>query len=211
MHPVDTLHIAFNPQQMVILNLAMAFLMFSVALDVRLADFRKVVEFPRSVLTGLVAQYLLFPLLTLAIIAVFQPPVSIALGMVLVSMCPSGNMTNFLVHFSRSNVALSVTLNAIIILSATVVTPAGFLFWSQFIPESAALRKSFQIDFSDMALIILELIVLPITSLINGLIAGPTTFSLTISGSASAQNLSKAAASSATTSGCLAATLIFSL
>ncbi|MEO6037389.1 MAG: bile acid:sodium symporter family protein [Saprospiraceae bacterium] len=162
MHPVDTLHIAFNPQQMVILNLAMAFLMFSVALDVQLADFRKVVDFPRSVLTGLAAQYLLFPLLTLAIIAVFQPPVSVAMGMVLVSMCPSGNMTNFLVHFSRSNVALSVTLNAIIILSATVVTPAGFLFWSQFIPESAALRKSFQIEFSDMAVIILQLIVLPL-------------------------------------------------
>ena len=162
MHPVDTLHIAFNPHQMVILNLAMAFLMFSVALDVRLADFRKVVDFPRSVLTGLVAQYLLFPLLTLAIIAVFQPPVSVAMGMVLVSMCPSGNMTNFLVHFSRANVALSVTLNAIIILSATIVTPAGFLFWSQFIPESSALRTSFAIDFSDMALIILQLIVLPL-------------------------------------------------
>jgi len=162
MHPVDTLHIAFNPSQMVILNLAMAFLMFSVALDVRIADFRKVVDFPRSVFTGLVAQYLLFPLLTLAIIAAFQPPVSVAMGMVLVSMCPSGNMTNFLVHFSRANVALSVTLNAIIILSATVITPAGFLFWSQFIPESAVLRKSFEISFGDMALIIVQLIVLPL-------------------------------------------------
>lgn len=164
MHPVDTLLINFNPQQMIILNVAMAFLMFSVALDVRLADFRKVVDFPRSVGTGLVAQYLLFPLLTLAIIAVFQPPVSVAMGMVLVSMCPSGNMTNFLVHFSRANVALSVTLNAIIILSATVVTPGGFLFWSQFIPESAALRKSFTLGFGDMALIILQLIVLPLVA-----------------------------------------------
>jgi len=162
MHPVDTLHIAFNPQQMIVLNVAMAFLMFSVALDVRLADFRKVVDFPRSVLTGLVAQYLLFPLLTLVIIAAFQPPVSVAMGMVLVSMCPSGNMTNFLVHFSRANVALSVTLNAIIILLATVVTPAGFLFWSKFIPESDALRKSFELGFGDMALIILQLIVLPL-------------------------------------------------
>ncbi len=57
MHPVDTLLIDFNPRQMVILNVAMAFLMFSVALDVRLADFRKVVDFPRSVGAGLVAQY----------------------------------------------------------------------------------------------------------------------------------------------------------
>ena len=162
MHPVDTLQLHFNPNQMFVLNIAMAFLMFSVALDVKPGDFRKVVEFPKSVGVGLLAQYLIFPVLTLAIIRIFQPPVSMALGMILVSMCPSGNMTNFLVHFARANVALSVTLNAVIILSATVVTPAGFLFWSQFVPESDALRKSFQLGFGDMALIIVRLIVLPL-------------------------------------------------
>lgn len=159
---VDDLRLHFNPDQMRVLNFAMAFLMFSVALDVRPADFRKVVLFPKSVAVGLVVQYLLFPVLTLGIIYVFQPPVSMALGMVLVSMCPSGNMTNFLVHFARANVALSVTLNAIIILSATVVTPGGFLFWSQYIPGSEELRKSFEISFVDMALIIVELIVAPL-------------------------------------------------
>jgi len=136
--------------------------MFSVALDVRFADFRKVVDFPQSVGVGLLAQFLVFPLLTLGIIALFQPPVSVAMGLVLVSMCPSGNMTNFLVHFAKANVPLSVTLNAIIILSATFVTPAGFLFWSKFIPESETLRQSFEIRFLDMALIIIELIVAPL-------------------------------------------------
>ncbi len=162
MHPVDALRIHFNPDQMFILNMAMAFLMFSVALDVLPDDFRKVVEFPRSVGVGLLAQYLVFPLFTLTIIYLFQPPVSMALGMILVSMCPSGNMTNFLVHFARANVALSVTLNAIIILSATLVTPAGFLFWSKFVPESEPLRKSFELNFADMALIIIRLIVAPL-------------------------------------------------
>jgi BASS family bile acid:Na+ symporter len=84
------------------------------------------------------------------------------MGMVLVSMCPSGNMTNFLVHFAKANVPLSVTLNAIIILTATFITPAGFLFWSKFIPDSEALRQSFEIKFLDMALIIIELIVVPL-------------------------------------------------
>jgi BASS family bile acid:Na+ symporter len=111
---------------------------------------------------GLLAQFLVFPLLTLGIIAVFQPPVSVSMGMVLVSMCPSGNMTNFLVHFAKANVPLSVTLNAIIILSATFITPAGFLFWSKFIPESETLRQSFELKFVDMALIIVELIVIPL-------------------------------------------------
>ena len=131
MHVVDTLVINFNPSQMVVLNLAMAFLMFAVALDVRLADFFRVVQFPRSILVGLVGQYLIFPMLTLLLISLFKPPESVALGMVLVSMCPSGNMTNFLVHRAGANVALSVTFNGIIILLASVITPAGFLFWSE--------------------------------------------------------------------------------
>jgi bile acid:Na+ symporter, BASS family len=162
MHPVDALRINFNPDQMIVLNLAMAFLMFSVALDVLPGDFKKVVQFPRSVATGLLAQYLTFPLITLGIIWLFKPPVSVAMGMTLVSMCPSGNMTNFLVHFAKANTALSVTLNAIIILSATIITPAGFLFWSKFIPESETLRKSFEVGLGDMALIIVQLIVLPL-------------------------------------------------
>lgn len=162
MHPVDALIINFNPNQMTILNIAMAFLMFSVALDVRRSDFQKVVSFPRSVGVGLLIQFLLFPLFTLVIIWVFKPPISMALGMVLVSMCPSGNMTNFLVHFAQANVALSVTLNAIIILSATIITPAGFLFWSGFIEGGDILRKSFEINFLDMARIIALLIVAPL-------------------------------------------------
>lgn len=162
MHPVDSLQLHFNPQQMTVLNMAMAFLMFSVALDVKFSDFKQVVAFPKSVGVGLLAQFLVFPLLTLAIIALFKPPVSVALGMVLVSMCPSGNITNFLVHFAQANVPLSVTLNALIILSATFVTPAGFLFWSEFVPNSAALRQSFELELLDMAIIILTLIVIPL-------------------------------------------------
>jgi len=162
MDSVDTLNLQFNPNQMFVLNIAMAFLMFSVALDVKFSDFRKVVQFPKSIGVGMLAQYLIFPLLTLGLIALFKPPVSVAMGMVLVSMCPSGNMTNFLVHFAGANVALSVTLNAIIILSATVITPAGFLFWSKFIPESEVLRQSFELSFGEMALIIVELIVAPL-------------------------------------------------
>ncbi len=162
MHPVDTFHILFNPSQMAVLNMAMAFLMFSVALDIRPGDFRKVVDYPKSVLVGLSVQYLLFPVFTLGIIWLFEPPVSMALGMVLVSMCPSGNMTNFLVHFAKANVALSVTLNAVIILLATVITPAGFLFWGKYVPNSEALRTSFEIRFVDMALIIVQLILAPL-------------------------------------------------
>jgi bile acid:Na+ symporter, BASS family len=162
MHPVDEIHIHFNPDQMVVLNIAMAFLMFSVALDVKISDFKQVLLFPKSILIGMVAQYLLFPIFTMGLIYAFKPPVSIALGMVLVSGCPSGNITNFLVHYARANVALSVTLNAIIILIATIITPASFIFWSKYVPESEAIRKSFSLEFLLMAKIVITLILAPL-------------------------------------------------
>jgi len=164
MHPVDQLQINFNPDQMALLNWAMAFLMFAVSLDIRLNEFKKVVDYPKTVLIGVGIQYLLFPMLTLCTIMVFQPPVSMALGMILVSMCPSGNMTNFLAHYARGNIALSITLNAILVLSATVLTPAGFWFWSGFLPEATALRNTFEIGFFDMVLIILKLIIAPLAA-----------------------------------------------
>lgn len=162
MHPVDQMTINFSPSQMTILNLAMAYVMFSIALDVKLEDFKRVILYPKAVILGLTVQLLVFPLLTLAIIWAFHPPVSVALGMILVSCCPSGNITNFLVHRAGANVALSVTLNTLIILLASVTTPSGFYLWSAFVPEAEAQRQEFNIPFLDMALIIVQLIALPL-------------------------------------------------
>ncbi len=162
MHAIDTLRIRFDADQLSLLNAIMAFLMFSVALDIRLSDFRQVLRFPKAIGIGLIAQYLLFPLTTIGLIALFQPPLSMALGMILVGMCPSGNMTNFLVHFARGNTALSVTFNGIVILLASVVTPLGFWIWSSAVPGAAELRRSFDIGFGEMALIIAQLILLPL-------------------------------------------------
>jgi bile acid:Na+ symporter, BASS family len=162
MDPIDQIHINFSEEKLAILNIAMAFLIFSVALDVRLDDFRQVFRFPKSILVGLIAQYLWFPLLTLAVVLTFKPPVSVGLGMLLIAACPSGNMTNFLVHFARGNLALSLTLNALILLAASVLTPVIFGFWSQFVPDSAAIRQTFHLSFVKMALIIVQLIVVPL-------------------------------------------------
>jgi bile acid:Na+ symporter, BASS family len=162
MHPVDQLILDFSPKQMSLLNIAMAYIMFSIALDIQMDDFRRVFQYPRSVILGLTVQLLVFPVLTLGIIALFKPPVSVALGMVLVSCCPSGNVTNFLVHRAGANVALSVTLNALIILLASVATPTGFYLWSAWVPDAASQRQQFHIPMMDMALIIIQLIVLPL-------------------------------------------------
>ncbi|MCB0676190.1 MAG: hypothetical protein KDC30_05880, partial [Saprospiraceae bacterium] len=82
MADIDSIQINFNQDQLLFLNLCLAFLMFGVALDIHLRDFREVFRRPKAPLIGLFSEYLLLPLLTLALIGLFRPSASLALGMV---------------------------------------------------------------------------------------------------------------------------------
>ncbi|MDZ7647074.1 MAG: bile acid:sodium symporter [Cytophagales bacterium] len=84
----------------------------------------------KALATGLVSQYVLLPALTILLIIIWSPPQGIALGMILVAACPGGNVSNFFSLMARGNVALSVTLTAITSVSAFLITPLSFLFWS---------------------------------------------------------------------------------
>ncbi|MFZ4545466.1 MAG: bile acid:sodium symporter family protein [Saprospiraceae bacterium] len=162
MSEIDLVHVHFNPQSLKLLNVLLGFLMFGVALDIRISDFRKVLETPKPVLVGILCQYFLFPFLTLMIIYVARPATSVALGMILVSACPSGNMANYLTHRAGANVALSVTLNSITVLFASISTPLVYSIWSKFVPNQQSLGQEINIPFVDMVLIILQVIVLPL-------------------------------------------------
>ena len=162
MNDIDLVHVHFNPQSLQLLNVLLGFLMFGVALDIHLSDFKNVLKTPGPVLVGLLCQYLLFPFLTLLIIYAAQPPTSVALGMILVSACPSGNMANYLTHRAKANVALSVTLNSITVLCASVLTPLVYSIWSQFVPDKQSIMQEINIPFAEMVRIILQVIVLPL-------------------------------------------------
>ena len=69
--------------------------MFGVALDIRLSDLKRVFTQPKAGAIGLTCQLLLLPLLTLAMVYLFRPPTSMALGMILIGVCPGGNVSNF--------------------------------------------------------------------------------------------------------------------
>ena len=159
---IDQIKIHFDPSQMTMLNVCLAFLMFGVALDIRVSDFGAVFRQPRVPLVGLFTQIFLFPLLTLGLVYIFRPPVSVALGMVLVSACPSGNMSNFATHLAKGNVALSVTLTSLLTLAAIVTTPLSFALCAQFVPGAAEFQKEITIDPLAMVKIIIQLILLPL-------------------------------------------------
>ena len=159
---IDQANVQFSPDSLFVLNLILGFIMFGVALELKVEDFQRVIRQPRGPLIGLFSQFLLLPLLTF--LAVWMLPVggSVALGMFLVAACPGGNISNFISSLARANVALSVSLTAISTLLAMIMTPLNFAFWSNLYPPSAELLKTINLDTWELVKTVLLLLGVPL-------------------------------------------------
>lgn len=161
MLPVDEIRLNFNPASLAALNVVLGFLMFGIALDTRIEDFRRVLRMPGAMAVGIAAQFLVLPAVTFALTLVLQPAPSIALGMLLVACCPPGNISNILTHRAGGNVALSVSMTAISNALSIVLMPLNFAFWGALHPTAAPLLRRIALDPVDMAGHIVVIIAIP--------------------------------------------------
>lgn len=166
---LDSITISFDKAAQDILKIILGFIIFGVALDMKLDDFKQVLKTPKPILLGLTAQLLVFPALTFLVIYLLSLsestalPMSVALGMLLVSACPGGNMSNFFTHLAGGNTALSVTMSAISTILAVVTTPFNFSFWSAQLPDAAMLAdKSISLSFMEMVGTVMILLGIPL-------------------------------------------------
>ena len=136
--------------------------MFGVALDMKKSDFSYLLEAPRPLLTGLISQLILLPLLTVILIWLMRPEYSLALGMALIAACPGGNVSNYAVHLSKANTALSILLTSISTLACVITTPLLFKLIRMMLPASPLDDTGFDISFSSMASVIFQLIIIPL-------------------------------------------------
>lgn len=162
MHPIDQVQLAFDPASLRTLNAILGLILFGVALDLSVEDFRRVARAPKAPLVGLFAQWALLPLLTLAVIAAFDPTPSIALGMLLVAAVPGGNVSNYFTHLSGGATEVSVSMTAVTTAGAIVTTPVNLAFWSSLHPGARAIFHSVHVDPVQMLLIVGTLLVVPI-------------------------------------------------
>ncbi len=128
--PLSNIQLEFYEDKLLALNIAMAFIMFGVSLSIEKENFIEVKKNPKSIITGVVSQFLLLPFLTFVFVYFTKPIEGLALGLILVAACPGGNVSNFFSNLSRGNIALSVSLTAIATVLAVVLTPINFEFWS---------------------------------------------------------------------------------
>jgi len=126
---LDHVRLNFSPSGLVFLNIALSFIMFGVALDIKVENFEEILRKPKSAIVGFISQAFLLPAFTFLLVLLLNPTPTIALGMILVAACPGGNISNFISSMARGNVALAVSLTAISTSVAIFFTPFNFALW----------------------------------------------------------------------------------
>jgi BASS family bile acid:Na+ symporter len=161
MSEIDAVRLNFNPASLVALNLILAFVLFGVALDMKVSDFTGIRSVPRATLIGLLGQFLLLPAVAWALGMLLEPAPSIALGMILVSACPGGNISNFLTHFARGNTALSITISAFSTIGSLFFTPFNLAFWGGLNPATRQLLHAVELSPWDVVVAVVLLLGVP--------------------------------------------------
>jgi bile acid:Na+ symporter, BASS family len=158
----SNIQIQFNPESLWLLNLALGFIMFGIALEIKPAHFRLLWQSPRAIFAGLFSQFIALQLVTLSIVWVLNPPTDIALGMFLVAACPGGNVSNFMSHLARGNSALSVSLTAISSVASVIMTPLVFSTVSLIYLEGTYSTTNLSISFLDMLGVVILILGIPL-------------------------------------------------
>ncbi|MEL0456102.1 bile acid:sodium symporter family protein [Flavobacteriaceae bacterium SZ-1-7] len=176
MQELDQAKINFDSTGLWILNIALAIVMFGVALGITIGDFKQLLKTPKLLIVGILSQFILLPLLTFVLVSLVKPQPSIALGMVMVAACPGGNISNFMTHLAKGNSALSVSLTAFATFMAVFMTPFNFQFYGSLYQPTAQILK--EVELSPFELIELVLLILGIPLVLgmvlkyrNGLLA----------------------------------------
>ncbi len=122
----------------VILPLALAFIMFALGLGLTFGDFVRVARQPRDFAVGALSQIVILPLVAFLLASVWTLAPELALGLMIIAAAPGGVTSNILTAFARGDVALSISLTAVISLLSVVTIPLIVVFaYGHFIGEQA--------------------------------------------------------------------------
>lgn len=134
-------------------NIALGIIMFAMGLTLTIPDFALVVKRPLPILLGVVAQYMIMPLIAIALVFAFQLPAELAIGVILVGCTPGGTSSNVITYLSKGDVALSVTMTSVSTLLAPIFTPLLTLWLA---------GSLLPVDAGAMATSIVQMVLIPI-------------------------------------------------
>ena len=103
--------------------LALAIIMFGLGLGLTINDFLRVIKIPRDFIVGFICQVILLPIIAFLLIKIIPMPLEIALGVMIIAAAPGGVTSNVLTKFANGDVALSVSLTAIVSILSILTVP----------------------------------------------------------------------------------------
>ena len=160
---IDQIQINFDSDSLWTLNLALALVMYGIALDIEIKQFKVLLQTPKLVLVGLLSQFILLPALTFLFVLWMKPPPSVALGLFLVAACPGGNVSNFMSHLAKANTALSITLTAFATVLSVIMTPLNFQWYASLYEPTEVLLRSISVEPADLFKVVGLLLAFPLS------------------------------------------------
>ena len=133
--------------------------MFGMGLSLRIADFSYIFKYPKVILIGISAQIIALPLLALLIAVLFNLPPELAVGLMIISFAPSGTTSNMFTNLAKGDVALSISLTAIVNLITPFTIPLFTLLAMQYFLGS---ESAVEIQFLEVLIQLLLIIILPV-------------------------------------------------
>ena len=101
----------------------LAIIMFGLGLGLTTSDFTRIIKIPRDFLVGFFSQVILLPIIAFGLILIIPMPIEIAMGVMIIAAAPGGVTSNVLTKFANGDVALSVSLTAVVSLLAIFIVP----------------------------------------------------------------------------------------
>jgi BASS family bile acid:Na+ symporter len=101
----------------------LAIIMFGLGLGLTTNDFTRVIKIPRDFFVGFLSQVILLPIIAFGLILIIPMPIEIAMGVMIIAAAPGGVTSNVLTKFANGDVALSVSLTAVVSLLAIFIVP----------------------------------------------------------------------------------------
>lgn len=159
---IDSIKINFDSSSLWILNIAIAIIMFGVALAITVDDFQRLFKNPKIVFIGVLSQFILLPAATFLAIILIEPHPSFALGMMMIAACPGGNVSNFFSKMAGGNTALSVSLTAFATLICIFMTPFNLQFWGSMYEPTNIILKTVELNWIDILKLVSLILGIPL-------------------------------------------------
>ena len=103
--------------------IALAIIMFGLGLGLEVKDFLRIIKVPRDFLVGFISQVIFLPIIAFILIKIIPLPIEIAIGVMVIAAAPGGVTSNILTKFANGDVALSVTLTAVVSILSIITVP----------------------------------------------------------------------------------------